>query len=54
MPVFSHLTNAPALADIPDELELDPSHRLLPVDFGFVTLNYDIKWFQEHNLPPPV
>ena len=44
---------SPLLANIPDELELDPSHRLLPVDFGFVTLNYDHKWFQEHNLPPP-
>lgn len=44
---------SPLLTDVPDELELDPSHRLLPVDFGFVTLNYDYKWFQEHNLPPP-
>ena len=44
---------SPLLADIPDESELDPSHRLLPVDFGFVTLNYDSKWFREHNLPPP-
>ena len=44
---------SPLLADIPDELELDPEHRLLPVDFGFVTLNYDIAWFEEKGLDPP-
>ena len=45
--------NAPALVDIPDTLELDPSHRLLPVDFGYVTINYDSNWFQEKGLRPP-
>ncbi len=45
--------DSPALASIPDELKLDPSHSLLPVDFGFVTLNYDIKWFEENDLAPP-
>jgi len=44
---------SPLLADIPDELELDPEHRLLPVDYGFVTLNYDIAWFEENGLEPP-
>jgi thiamine transport system substrate-binding protein len=44
---------APALSDIPDHLKLDPENRLLPVDYGYVTLNYDIKWFEEHNLAPP-
>ncbi|RME71493.1 MAG: thiamine ABC transporter substrate-binding protein [Chloroflexi bacterium] len=44
---------SPALEGIPDELELDPEHRLLPVDYGDVCLNYDIAWFQEHNLTPP-
>ena len=44
---------APALADIPDELELDPQFRMLPVDFGDVCLNYDKAWFDEHGLAPP-
>ncbi len=44
---------SPVLADIPDELELDPQHRLNPVDFGDVCLNYDRAWFQEKGLVPP-
>lgn len=45
---------SPLLADIPDPLELDPSHSLLPVDFGYVTLNYDKAWFEHKGLSPPV
>jgi len=44
---------SPLLADIPDELELDPQHRLSPVDFGDVCLNYDKAWFQEKGQMPP-
>ena len=44
---------APALAQIPDEVELDPDHRLLPVDVGYVNLNADATYFAEHNLPLP-
>jgi len=44
---------SPALADIPDDLKLDVKNRLLPVDFGYVTLNYDRKWFEESNIAPP-
>ncbi|MFQ5813770.1 MAG: thiamine ABC transporter substrate binding subunit [Anaerolineae bacterium] len=44
---------SPALADIPDALELDAQHRLNPVDFGDVCLNYDRAWFQEKGLTPP-
>jgi thiamine transport system substrate-binding protein len=44
---------SPALADIPDTLELDPSHRMLPVDYGDVCLNYDKAWFTENDLAPP-
>jgi len=44
---------SPALADIPDDLELDPSHRMLPVDYGDVCLNYDKAWFDEQELAPP-
>jgi thiamine transport system substrate-binding protein len=44
---------SPALADIPDDLELDPEFRMLPVDFGDVCLNYDKGWFEEHELALP-
>jgi thiamine transport system substrate-binding protein len=44
---------SPALADISDDLELDPEYRMLPVDFGDVCLNYDKGWFDEHKLQPP-
>jgi thiamine transport system substrate-binding protein len=44
---------APQLAQIPDELELDPEHRLLPVDVGYVNLNADKRYFAEHNLALP-
>lgn len=44
---------SPLLSDIPDELELDRSHRLLPVDFGDVCLNYDKAWFTKHGVNPP-
>lgn len=42
-----------ALADVPDDLKLDPTFRLLPVDYGDVCLNYDQAWFQQRNLTPP-
>ncbi len=32
---------APALAQIPDQFKLDPSNSLLPIDYGYVTINYD-------------
>lgn len=46
--------NSPLLAKIPNEMELDKEHRLLPVDYGDVCLNYDKAWFKEHNLAPPI
>jgi len=46
--------NSPRLVDVSDELELDGEHRLLPVDFGDVCLNYDKAWFAEHELAPPM
>jgi thiamine transport system substrate-binding protein len=45
--------DSPLLTEISDALELDPGHRLLPVDFGDVCLNYDRAYFQEKNLDPP-
>lgn len=44
---------SPKLAHIPKALQLDPQHRLLPVDFGDVCLNYDKAWFAEKKLAPP-
>lgn len=44
---------SPALDEIPDTFELDPSHRALPVDYGDVCINYDKKYFEENALPVP-
>jgi thiamine transport system substrate-binding protein len=38
---------------VPPSLVLDPTHALIPVDFGDVCLNYDINWFNSHHLTPP-
>ncbi|MBF0231388.1 MAG: thiamine ABC transporter substrate-binding protein [Desulfamplus sp.] len=45
--------SSPNLKDVDDTLKLDSENRLLPVDFGDVCLNYDKKWFADHNLLPP-
>src|SRR5574340_1384673 len=45
--------DSPALADIPQEFQLDPSHQLLPVDYGDVCINYDRAWFKTQGLPVP-
>ena len=44
---------SPALADIPTDLKLDASNRLLPVDVGYVGLNYDKKYFLTKGLDVP-
>jgi thiamine transport system substrate-binding protein len=44
---------SPALTGIRDELKLDPSNHLLPVDFGYVTVNYDREFFADNNVPLP-
>lgn len=44
---------SPMLDEIPDHLELDSSHRLLPVDVGDVCLNYDVGWFEDAGLAAP-
>jgi thiamine transport system substrate-binding protein len=45
--------NSPLLANLADDLKLDPENRLLPVDYGDVCLNYDKAWFVENGLEPP-
>jgi thiamine transport system substrate-binding protein len=44
---------SPMLKDIAEGLDLDGSHRLLPVDYGDVCLNYDKAWFARKNITPP-
>lgn len=44
---------SPALADVPDEFEIDPEHRVTPIDYGDVCLNYDTAYFTENELEPP-
>jgi thiamine transport system substrate-binding protein len=43
---------SPALADIPAEFQVDPQHRVSPVDFGDVCLNYDTAAFGADLGPP--
>lgn len=44
---------SPALAPVPAAFQLDPSARLLPVDFGDVCINYDKSYFSSHDLKVP-
>jgi thiamine transport system substrate-binding protein len=44
---------SPDLVGIPQELILDEQHRMLPVDWGDVCLNYDIGWFEDRGQRPP-
>ncbi|MEJ2748649.1 MAG: thiamine ABC transporter substrate-binding protein, partial [Anaerolineae bacterium] len=45
--------DAPSLANVPEAFQLDDSHRLLPVDYGDVCLNYDKAWFAQSGLALP-
>jgi thiamine transport system substrate-binding protein len=45
--------SSPLLDQIPDEFQLDPQNRALPVDYGDVCLNYDRLYFEEASLQPP-
>jgi thiamine transport system substrate-binding protein len=44
---------SPALADVPDELEIDVQHRVTPIDLGDVCLNLDREFFEAPGAPPP-
>jgi thiamine transport system substrate-binding protein len=41
------------LAGVPGEFKLDPTQRLLPIDYGDVCLNYDKAYFEDKGLTPP-
>ena len=38
---------------VPGQYRLDPTDHVMPVDFGFVNINYDLAWFGEHAAQPP-
>ncbi len=38
---------------VDNSLKLDPENRLIPVDYGDVCLNYDIKWFKSNKKNVP-
>jgi thiamine transport system substrate-binding protein len=38
---------------VPTRYRLDPTNHVMPVDFGFVNINYDLTWFGEHDAQPP-
>ncbi|NTU79398.1 MAG: thiamine ABC transporter substrate-binding protein [Chloroflexales bacterium] len=44
---------SPYLAGLPAELKLDPSNSLLPVDFGYVAINYDKEALAAAGRTPP-
>jgi thiamine transport system substrate-binding protein len=44
---------SPLLNKIPEEFRLDPSNRVLPVDYGDVCINYDKAYFAEKDLAVP-
>lgn len=44
---------SPLLAEIDKTFVLDEQHRVTPVDYGDVCLNYDVAYFAENDLPLP-
>jgi thiamine transport system substrate-binding protein len=44
---------SPTLPEGVDELSVDDTSRLSPVDFGDVCINADLRWFAERALPVP-
>jgi thiamine transport system substrate-binding protein len=50
--IFEPYTSS-ALETVPAELQLDPEHRVTPIDFGDVCLNLDRAAFADEGLPVP-
>ncbi len=44
---------SPPLENVSEEFILDSKHRVTPVDYGDVCLNYDVSYFAENALPLP-
>jgi thiamine transport system substrate-binding protein len=45
--------SAEGLDQVPDALQLDLRHRVTPIDYGDVCVNYDKAWFASHDRRPP-
>lgn len=44
---------SPRLSQVPVAFQLDPQHRVTPIDQGDVCVNIDDAWFAAHHLAPP-
>src|SRR5450432_1435771 len=44
---------ASGLDRVPKAYQLDPTHRLTPIDYGDVCVNYDETWFASHDIAAP-
>ena len=44
---------SPELVRVPAQFQLDPDHRLTPIDYGYVCVNYDKGYFDDAGVPPP-
>jgi len=43
---------ATGLSSVPSQFQLDPEHRVTPIDSGAVCVNDDLAWFDHHGHPP--
>jgi thiamine transport system substrate-binding protein len=50
--IFEEWT-AEGLDRVPEALQLDAKHRVAPIDYGDVCVNYDKSWFASHNVKAP-
>ena len=41
------------VGQVPAQYKLDPSNSLLPIDYGYVAINYDKAYLAQNNLAPP-
>lgn len=44
---------SPELADVDPGFDRDPEHRVTPIDYGDVCVNFDREHFEAQQLPPP-
>lgn len=44
---------SPLLENVPGVFIVDEAHRVTPIDYGDVALNYDVAYFEENDIPVP-
>src|SRR5690606_23516358 len=44
---------ADGLERVDESFRMDPEHRVTPIDYGDVCINYDKAWFEESGVEPP-